>query len=286
MICVNIHGGRARGGKLVTGECQKGSTGCTRLSMTDAETLLMPRIPGPARRARALAALAVFSSKEGEFQRLAADLRAQTGDALSKGIARIRERLHLPETNWADKYVGELVRHFDDSCHVRALVGHGRPGYEFQVTVKSINESFLVDPEASSQWIPLQSFLIDPGSSDQWMAGEPPVVYSEPSVTPAASTLHDLERISNAPRRARKWWTARGLPKRQQPTETLIRDTCLFFLVHWRGFTLARAAGEVADLAREGKMTERSRRGGSARDEILSDTAVRKAVRRIDELLR
>ncbi len=221
----------------------------------------MPRIPGPARRARALAFLAFFLSRDDDFRAFALGLLEEGGDRYSEGVAQIRDRLQLPETEWANAYVSELVQHFDDPSRLSTIVRHWRPAFEFKVSGKDHTESTLVDPEGGS------------GST--------------------AATLTGLEALSNAPRKARRWWTEQELPKRQQPTETLRRDVFLFYLVYWRGLNRLDAALEVDDLANAGGIRARSDRGhkrlpGGERafeDRELSSAAVRKALNRVQRLL-
>lgn len=217
-----------------------------------------------------MSALALFLSGDREFKLAATVLRAKTGSEVQLGISQIRERLRLPGVDWVYSYLGELVRYFDDRSRVRTLVSNWRPAYEFPVGSEA-EGALLVDPEGSSRW----------------------VAYGSTRGEAAVSTLNGLESRSSTPRAARRWWQRWGLPKRRQPTESLLRDTYLYFLVCWRGLTWHQAAGAVADLADEGRIQGRIRRGNkklpdgtrALHDEILSDRAVRKAVRRIEDLL-
>ena len=250
---------------------------------------LLPRIPGSARRARAWAALVGFLSDDLQFRTMASKLSMQENRVRSGGIAEIRDILHLPDTAWIDIFLSQLVKLLaSEDPPLVPLVSHGRPVYEFELAVKGVSESFVVDPKGSSSWIRTELLVIDPGDST-----EPPSVYRDPDHAPTSCTLHGLERVSNAPRRARRWWADRRLPKRVQPTETIRRDVYLSYLVRWCGLTLYRAAGRVADRDAEGRLHSRSERGhkklrGNRRryhDQNLTPMAVRKALRRADRLL-
>ena len=252
-------------------------------------SILLPRIPGSAERARAWAALVGFLCRDRQFRTMASKISKRKDDARSRGIAEIRDILHLPNTEWINIFLSRLVELLaSEDPPLVPLVSHSRPVYEFELAVKGVLESFVVDPEGSSSWIRTESLGIDPGDST-----EPPSAYRDPDHAPTSCTLHDLERMSNAPRRARRWWADRRLPKRMQPTETIRRDVYLSYLVRWRGLTLDRAASRVADRDAEGRLHGRSERGhkklrGDRRryhDQNLTPAAVRKAVRRADRLL-
>jgi hypothetical protein len=182
----------------------------------------MPRISGTAKRAQALTYLALYLSRDSEFQDLATKLRHEDGKKYSDGIAQIHDRLRLPDAEWVNDYLSELIQHFDEPLRVATMVSHWRPVYEFP-------------PEPASQ---APSLLVDPESCSRWEAAGRPLVNSQWAFWPferPVSTLADLEARSHSPRKARRWWAELGLAKGRQPQETLKRDAYLFYAVRWRG---------------------------------------------------
>ncbi len=243
----------------------------------------MPRIPGSAERARALAYLAWFLSQDEEFRRLASELRKSPGSELAPGISQIRNRLGLPDREWIYDYLSELNQHFDDALFVRTFVRHWRSVREFEVVANGRVRSFLVDPESSSSWVASNHSLVN----GQWTLW--------PLMPPAAPNLSHLEAFSHSPRRARRWWRANKLPRGRKPTETLKRNVLLLYLRRWRRLSLVDVAVEVdEDASAVWRVRPRSQRGlkrlaGGARayaHEPLSGAAIRKALGQIDRLLR
>ena len=242
----------------------------------------MPRIPGSAERARALAYLAWFLSRDEEFRRLASALRKSPGSELAQGISQIRIRLGLPDREWIYDYLSELVRHFDDPLFVRTFVRHSRSVREFEVVTNGRVQSFLVDPESSSSWVASNHSLVN----GQWTLWP---------LMPAAPNLSHLEAFSHSPRRARRWWRDNKLPRGRKRTETLKRDALLLCLRRWRRLSLVDVAVEVdEDAYAVWRVRPRSQRGlkrlpsgRRAHDRTpLSGAAIRKALGQIDRLLR
>ena len=239
----------------------------------------MVRIPGPAKRARALAVLAVLMSQDEEFRERSKALRYKREDERRGELERIRKRLNLPETAWAEGYLTGLVQYFDDTPRVRMLVSHARPVHELLLDRDGVHLPLEVDPDACSRWEPVGTALVD----SQWTL--------RPAERPIP-TLADLERRSGAPRWARGAWADRGLPKGRQPTETLRRDVVLFFLLRWRGMSPLEAALDIDELASAGRVQHRAKRGHrrlpdgerAFAGELLTRATVRMAVQHIDEL--
>lgn len=247
----------------------------------DSSTLIVGvRVPRSSECARVLYDLATHLVRDDEFLTIAEQHQRASPHQRAATIADLHDRLGLTREPWATKYLRQLllraatVRSSDERSRLRALtriVFHLRHALEFVVKTRAGEKRFIVDPESPRR------------ATVEVVAGD--------DAAPSATTLEDLERISGAPRQARNWWKANGLPMRRQPIESLRRDTFVYFLVIWKRLTAAQAKVAVADMASAGHIRERADRGrrvsedGESARGDLSRASIRSAVLRIQKLI-